>query len=197
MTWGSRIGAGIVWMVLPAMAFAGIAAAGAAEIDSAYTKLGLDACPIVDQNLEEGSWTLVRCEGYRGRPVFVGEGDLRFFVWFDRRKSEEPLASQTLGPFNTIGETMEWRLRRVDGDWQPFATILRYKTSLNDDRDDGEVLVVTQLRPGATCHIAYVDARSNKNANELAREAADRLAGTFDCNDTPERVGAPGPSLGE
>ncbi|MBK5951849.1 hypothetical protein CH339_06255 [Rhodobium orientis] len=177
--------------------FAGITAAWAAEIDSAYTKLDLNACPIVDQNLEEGSWTLVRCAGYRGRPVFVGEGDLRFFVWFDQRKSDEPLASQTLGPFNTIGETTEWRLRRVGGEWQAFATILRYRTSLNDDQDQGEVLVVSQLQPGATCHIAYVDARTNPDANALARDAADRLAGSFDCNDTPERVGTPGPSLGE
>ncbi|MCW2309901.1 hypothetical protein [Rhodobium gokarnense] len=184
-------------LALPITLLAGAVGAEAAEIDSAYTKLDLNACPIIEQNLEEGSWTLVRCKGYRGRPVFVGEGDLRFFVWFDDKESEEPLRSQTLGPFNTIGETLEWRVRRVGGDWQPFATILRYRTSLDEDQDQGEVLVVSQIQPGATCHIAYVDVRSNPDANALARDAADRLAGSFDCADTPERIGVPGPSLGE
>ena len=172
--------------------------ASAAEIDSAYSKIDLGVCPIIEQNPDEGPWTLWRCKGYQGRPVFVGEGDLRFFVWFGKRESPERLSEQTLGPFNTIASTLEWRVRKgADGAWEPFATILRYKTSYNEDQGSGEVLVVSQLTPGATCHIAYVDARSNRNANVLARQAADRLAGRFDCGNEPERVGKPGPSLGE
>ena len=53
-----------------------------------------------------------------------------------------------------------------------------------------QVLVVTRLEPGATCHVAYVDATANENANEMAREAADDLARDFDCEDEPEIVGA-------
>jgi hypothetical protein len=37
------------------------------------------------------------------------------------------------------------------------------------------------LPPGAVCHVAYVDVKANPNANEVARDAADRLAKTFDC----------------
>ncbi|UXN74462.1 hypothetical protein N8D56_04770 [Devosia sp. A8/3-2] len=40
------------------------------------------------------------------------------------------------------------------------------------------MLVVTQLAEGQTCHIAYIDALANDNANELARQAADK-AGKF------------------
>ncbi len=171
--------------------------ARAADIDSAYSKIDLKKCPIIDQNPDEGPWTLWQCKGYRGRPVFVAEGDLRFFIWLDTRKSAERLGEQTLGPFNTVRRTLEWRLRKTDdGSWTPFATILRYHTSYDEDRGKGEVLVVSQIVAGASCHIAYVDALSNKNANVLARQAADRLAGQFDCADSPERVGAPGPSLG-
>lgn len=190
-----------VLKVIPAAVsalFGAYVSASAADVDSAYSKIDLGKCPIIDQNPDEGPWTLWRCEGYRGRPVFVAEGDLRFFVWLDTRESSERLSEQTLGPFNTIGQTLEWRLRKADdGTWTPFATILRYHTSYDEDRGKGEVLVVSQLVPGASCHIAYVDARSNKNANVLARQAADRLAGHFDCAGDPERVGNPGPSLGD
>jgi len=170
----------------------------AADIDSAYSKIDLETCPIIEENPNEGPWTLWRCKGHGDRPVFVAEGDLRFFVWFDDRDSSERLREQTLPPFNTIGSTLEWRVRRgAGGAWVPFATILRYQTSFGHDNTSGEVLVVSQLVPGATCHIAYVDARSNKDANVLAREAADRLAGSFNCENPPERVGEPGPSLGD
>jgi hypothetical protein len=51
------------------------------------------------------------------------------------------------------------------------------------------VLVVTQLVEGNSCHIAYIDALANKNANELAREAADK-SGDFDCaSDEVEIIG--------
>jgi hypothetical protein len=44
-----------------------------------------------------------------------------------------------------------------------------------------QMLVVTRLPPGPVCHVAYVDAQANPNANELARRAADRLARDFRC----------------
>jgi hypothetical protein len=56
----------------------------------------------------------------------------------------------------------------------------------------GEMLVVTQLEAGNQCWIAVVAAHKNKNANELARQAADELAGTVDCaTETPAIVGTP------
>jgi hypothetical protein len=48
---------------------------------------------------------------------------------------------------------------------------------------------VTQLGEGQTCQLAYVDALANPNANELAREAADRTAGDHSCDVEPELVG--------
>ncbi len=51
------------------------------------------------------------------------------------------------------------------------------------------MLVVTQLKPGATCHVAYVDARANPDADELARKAADESARDFDCAGEPGFVG--------
>jgi hypothetical protein len=45
----------------------------------------------------------------------------------------------------------------------------------------GRVLVVTRLGPGGVCHVGYVDARANPDANALARKIADESARTFKC----------------
>lgn len=43
------------------------------------------------------------------------------------------------------------------------------------------VLVVPRLGPGGVCHVGYVDARANPNANELAQQFADEHARAFQC----------------
>ncbi|MEP3045504.1 MAG: hypothetical protein ABJL55_06250 [Roseibium sp.] len=162
----------------------------AADVTSDYSKIQLDKCslfqpPSADEGTHGGSW---QCQGYKGMPIYVAEGDLRMFVSFGVDAPNEPAASQTLPNFNTINETLEWRLRGG----VPFATILRWFPSL-DDGSNGSVLIVTQLIPGGgTCQIARVDAQANKNANVMARQAADQMAGSFDCNGQPVILGNPG-----
>jgi hypothetical protein len=153
----------------------------AAENLSAYSKINLDACraipPDPDDPLESGAWW---CDGHAGIPVYVSEGDLRFFVSYGESAPDELAAKTTLPAFNHIGETIEWRLAP---DGAPFATILRFYTSTGDGAPDGQVLVITRLGgPGQICHLGYVDARTNPDANALAREVADNGAETFDCD---------------
>jgi hypothetical protein len=83
--------------------------------------------------------------------------------------------------FNTIGETLEWRLKKDGQGWKPIATILRYNWSVDDRK--GAILVVTMLGADETCHMAYVEASGNPKANEQARALAD--AGEFDCMHEP------------
>jgi len=147
---------------------------------SAYTKVKLDACraipPAPDDPLESGAWW---CDGHAGIPVYVSEGDLRFFVSYGDTAPDELAAMTTLPAFNHIGETIEWRL---DPDGRPLATILRFFTSPGDGAPDGQVLVITKLGgPGQVCHLGYVDALTNPDANALARTVADNGAATFDC----------------
>lgn len=167
-----------------------VAAANAQSITSGYTKIDLAQCPMLqgasDESTFGGSWL---CRGYEGLPVYVAEGDLRMFVSFGPNAQSEPAARQTLPNFNTINETLEWRLRNG----VPFATILRWFPSLDGGQKTGSVLIVSQYLPGGgTCQIARIDARANKNANVLARQAADTLAGRFDCNNPPQVIGNPG-----
>jgi len=93
--------------------------------------------------------------------------------------------------FNDVYEgTVEWRIEKdAKGKARPFATILRWNAVTPDDRDKatgpikstGRVLVVTRLGPGGVCHVGYVDAKANPDANELARKLADEHARAFRC----------------
>ena len=120
----------------------------------------------------------------------IAEGDLRFFVSYGLKSTEEKAAEQTLPPFNHLGEKIEWRISNAEGHWKPFATILRYFTAHSEGTgDESQVLVVTKVEEGATCHVAYIDATANADANALAVKAADEKARDFDCEDDPEYIG--------
>jgi hypothetical protein len=165
---------------------AALAMPAQAAFNSAYTDLDLDECLVLDADDFGASWS---CPGYKGYPLLVSEGDLRFSLRYGFNIDKEP-RGQTLGPFNTLGPKLEWRLSNQKGRWLPIATIVRYHTADPETGEDsGQVLVVTQLVEGNSCHIAYIDARANANANELAREAAD-ASGDFDCaSDEVEIIG--------
>lgn len=169
----------------------------AAENLSAYSKINLDACraitPAPDDPVESGAWW---CDGHAGIPVYVSEGDLRFFVSYGATAPDELAAKTTLPSFNHIGETIEWRLAP---DGKPFATILRFFTYSGEGVPEGQVLVITKVGgPGQVCHLGYVNARTNPDANALAREVADNGADTFDCGrDTALEYGLTGDEVPE
>ena len=162
------------------------------EISSAYTSLDLEKCHLItrkEQGLPElteeelgtmgGQWL---CRGYNDSVVYVTEGDLRMFVSYGPDAMNEHASRQTLPAFNYVGETLEWRVRKVNGKWVPFATILRWHTESGDMAEQkGEVLIVTKLEAGNTCHVAYIDAQLVPDANKIARAFADEETKDFDC----------------
>lgn len=164
----------------------GIGQPAAQEAQPAYTDVDLDQCTLIEADDFGSRWA---CPGHKGIPVMIAEGDLRFFVSYGLRSTEEKAAEQTLPPFNRLGEKIEWRISNASGQWKPFATILRYYTQRESGEEENQVLVVTRIEEGATCHVAYIDAKANADANELAREAADEKAPGFDCADEPEIIG--------
>ena len=172
----------------------------AQTIESAFSDFDLKKCRHIPGQVEEdyGEW---RCKGYGGMPVWMGAGDQRVMISFGPRAKEEPAAHQTLASFNGEGKTIEWRIEKGANQKRPFAAIMRWSTTKPDDKGDqirGEVLVVTRLPPGAVCHVGYVDGRANRNANELAREIADKHAREFHCRkDTAVMLGAIGPGFSE
>jgi hypothetical protein len=113
--------------------------------------------------------------------------------------AREPAAQAWFHPFNSSAHTVEWRA----ADGKPFAIIQRWHIADNGDLDksgrptDKPMLAVTRLPPGPVCHVAYVDAQANRDANALARKAADEFARGFQCGkDEVKVIGATGVAVG-
>jgi hypothetical protein len=182
-------------LALGVAASAAACEAAAEPVSSAYTKFDArkDCKHKPGVEIEDyGEW---RCPGFAGVPIWLAAGDQRMFMSFGPNAKSEPAAEQSLGPFNDFYEgTIEWR--RDAG--KPFATIARWNYKTIADREtpkvSGRALVVTRLPPGPVCHVGYVDARANADANERAREIADKSARSFDCaKDKPLISGKVGP----
>ena len=125
--------------------------------------------------------------------VVISEDDLRETVSVGRNRAQaakEPAAQAWFGPFNSTTHTVEWRA----ADGKPFAIIQRWHIADNADPDkEGRptakpMLAVTRLPPGPVCHVAYIDGQANRNANELARQAADEFARDFKCGKDEVKV---------
>jgi hypothetical protein len=157
----------------------------AAGLVSAYTDLDLADC--VETDTDEVGATY-DCEGLNGMPITVSEGDLRMTVSYGGNARDEPAMGQGFGQFNRLGAKIEW-LSPADKPSEPVATILRWYLQQGEGPGESQILVVTQLEPGAICQIAWVDATANPGANELARQAAEELAGGFDCGGMPRVYG--------
>ena len=186
--------------VFALIGFVGIATTAASQsVSRVYTQLDADKCRHTKgKGVEDyGSW---RCAGHDGIEVYLSAGDQRMQVSFGRNAARELAASQTFPAFNSAYKgTIEWRIETPPGGRpRAFAAILRWNVKLADDERDttGRVLVVTRLGPGGVCHVGYVDARANPNANELAQKLADEQARAFKCGkDTPLVAGKVMPGL--
>jgi hypothetical protein len=164
---------------------AGFGRADAQTIGSFYTSTAPKDCRTIGKPSElDGSTTRV-CPGKAGLVVLIAEDDLREVVSVGRNlaAAKEPAAERWFGPFNSTEHTVEWRM----ADEKPVAIIQRWHIADGTDLDKQgrpntkAMLTVTRLPPGPVCHVAYIDAAANPNANDLARKAADELARNFKC----------------
>jgi hypothetical protein len=171
------------------------AVAAASPVKSRYTTIELKSCKRLQRHLDRSSWM---CPGLVGYPVYVADKGGHLFLAFGARAQSHRGASQTLRPRNTIFDdsnrrpTVEWRFVRRGGRDVPYATIVRYATSTPDGM--GRALIVSKVMAGESCHVAYIDARSNPDAIVLARNIADHDARTFDCKQEPMHAGERGSS---
>jgi hypothetical protein len=160
--------------------------ANAQSLGSTYTSTAPKDCRQIGKPSELDGSTIRICPGRGGLIVLIAEDDLREIVSVGRSRkaaAEEPAAKVWFGPFNSSETTVEWRAAGT----KPFAMIQRWHIADGNDPDKQgrpntkAMLVVTRLPPGPVCHVAYVDAIANPNANELARKAADDFARGFTC----------------
>ena len=167
--------------------------ANAQTFSSSYTSSAPKDCRTIGKPSGlDGSTTRV-CPGKSGLVVLISEDDLRETVSIGRNHmvaGKEPASEAGFGPFNSTAHTVEWRA--VDG--KPFAVIQRWLIADNADPDKNgrptakPLLAVTRLPPGPVCHVAYIDGQANRNANEVARQAADEFARDFKCGKDEVKV---------
>lgn len=178
--------------VLFAAAFGLISPASAQTFSSSYTSTAPKDCRTIGKPGDNGSTTQV-CSGKSGLVVLISEDDLRQTVSVGPNRAaaaKEPAAEAWFAPFNSTAHTVEWRA--VDG--KPFAIIQRWLIADNNDPDktgsstSKPMLAVTRLPPGPVCHVAYIDGQANRNANEIARQAADQFARDFSCGKDEVKV---------
>lgn len=156
----------------------------AADVDpysSDYTDFSLGDCRVTAR-AEEGVGVDYICPGRGDIALFAHDGDGRMDLNAGVRNDR----FQSLGAFNSIGDSVEWRMK----DGVPFAIIFRYR----DDSEQGggrTVLAVERIgtanQPG--CRVAQL-AGSTHDANARARAIADSEASGFDCAANPRIIGA-------
>ena len=170
-----------------------ISPASAQTFTSSYTSTAPKDCRSIGKPRDPDGGTTQVCPGKSGLVVVISEDDLRQTVSVGPNRmaaSKEPAAEAWFAPFNSTAPTLEWRA--VDG--KPFAIIQRWLIADNNDLDKGgspnakPMLAVTRLPPGPVCHVAYIDGQANRNANELARRAADEFARDFKCGKDEVKV---------
>ena len=178
--------------LLMAAVFGPISPADAQTFSSSYTSSAPKDCRTIGKPGENGSVAQV-CPGKAELVVVVSEDDLRQTVSVGPSRAaaaKEPAAETWFAPFNSTANTVEWRA--VDG--KPFAIIQRWMISDSEQPDktgtpvSKPMLAVTRLPPGPVCHVAYIDGQANRNANELARQAADEFARDFKCGKDEVKV---------
>lgn len=182
-------------VLVPFLLVCGCAGARAHEVKAHYTTIDMAAC----RTLSEPAGHPARlCPGLDGWPVWVAIVDLRTFVSVGQNADRHRASKQSLGAFNSIfagrtsRATLEWRYDLRDGKKIPYATILRYRTRTASTK--GEVVVVSRVTQGDTCHIAYIDALATPDAIAVARGIADSTARTFNCKAQPVVAGKVGRS---
>lgn len=168
---------------------AGLAAAPASAqtpADSRYTRL-FEEC--MERASEDEPVIYSTCPGEKDWPVNLVLGEHGAAVAFSDRGVEQQWSQNPPrdGSFLGLGPVLEWRIDTRDD--EAFATILRWSWERWNETGDGtepaaQYLVVSALRPeGETgaCHVAYVEARIQPGANQIARDAADYLAPGWQC----------------
>jgi hypothetical protein len=170
-----------------------LSSAKAQTFSSSYTSSAPKDCRTIGKSSERNSSATRACPGKAGLAVLVSEDDLRETVSVGRNHKAaagEPASQIWFGPFNSTAHTVEWRA----ADGKPFAIIQRWMIADGEHPDktgsptNRPILTVTRLPPGPVCHVAYIDGQANRNANEVARQAADEFARDFKCGKDEVKV---------
>lgn len=175
------------------------AQASATEFTSVYSGVKRNDCVYLNSwlppSLPYDGEAPVPCQNFQGYGVaYAYSGSV---LSFRVRMPGVTDAADRLRVGYDYGGRVEWRGRRRSGVFKPHAAIVR----LIWTRETGvkvHALGILRVEAGAVCGAALVDADANRNANALARAAADEAALRFQCGrDAPVLRGAAGAAVRE
>ena len=156
-----------------------ISPAKSGEIESIYTDLAAEKCKTTSSS-EEEAWSVQECPGIGIYKLEVTEGDLRQsinVIATSGDKWELDFPANVSNAFSSFGDKAEWRVKKTGGKITPIALITRY--NVNADSENPEkitsYLVVTKFENEFVCITDII--KPMANANEKARELADKSAG--------------------
>jgi hypothetical protein len=172
----------------------GLVAFGAVSVhaqapESVYTELLKGRCRFISIDEETNEEQVKRCPGHGGAAVLTRASHTSVYLGFRWSKK---LASGDVVSGWSLGDKVEWRGARNGKQLVPYATIVRVITKHPETmRGGGHVLAVIRIEKQSACLAAAVDVSANKEANALAREAADTFARTFSCQKDKPRLFGP------
>jgi hypothetical protein len=182
----------IVWVC--AAGAIGLVAIGGPSVhaqapESIYTELLKGRCQFISIDEETNEEQVKRCPGHGGAAVLTRASHTNVYLsfrWSKKRASEDVVSGWSLG------DKVEWRGARQGKQFIPYAAIVRVITKDPETLSGGgHVLAVIRIEKQKACLAAGVDVTANKEANALAREAADTFAGTFSCQKDKPRLFGP------
>jgi hypothetical protein len=172
---------------VPAIAVLGTtpAEAKSTALSSRYTNLsGCKVAAHGDPEAEHGGdWILNRCKGFGGIPVWLGfvDGNQSAFGF-----GKQPNVSGIF-EIDRPAAPIEWRGRLVNGQFTPFAAIIRVQVPTLTEGKSASVLEVYRLRADGTSCMVGDSQYSNVNARKLADGSVDG----FTCSGEPDVLTLP------
>lgn len=177
-------------MAMASLLVAAGAAAKAQSHDSAYTRID-DTC--TRHELTDGPGVETICRGHGDWTIHVAAGEHGAAVAY--RRDGETMSGYASPPmrglYGGFNDVIEWRLREGEA----FATIHRYVhynppelLEVSGGIEEPHTLVVMALDPrdgDTACPVAFIDASALGDANQVARDAADLMAGDWPCKRAP------------
>jgi len=136
---------------------------------SRFTKVTDAACPLVEEDKETGDFSR-RCPGIAGWTVLWTSGDLRDDLTIARGNVSQSFQFPSLvakGPFDAIGETVEWR---GPAGGEPDVIVARVHVARPDGSSDSGRLAVARLGE-KPCVVAIVPPGAGQS--DRARAIAD------------------------
>lgn len=150
-----------------------------AKIESVYTSLETKACKTLESSTEGAGWYRGECKGIGGYKLQLTEGDIRQSIDViapNKKKYELDLVGNISTAFSYVGAKAEWRVTRKGKIITPFALIVRFNASENqeDSTKSTSYLVVSKITKNQICVTDVI--KPGATANEEAQNLADASA---------------------